>query len=65
MTQVVVQEVALIGSRCGPFDPALRLLAQGLVDVSGMVDSVYDLGDAVEALNRAAQPGALKVLLKP
>lgn len=65
MTLVAVNEIALIGSRCGPFEPALRLLAGGLVDVSQMVDAVYDLSDAVEAMSQAAQPGALKVLLKP
>ncbi len=65
MTRVAVDEFRLVGSRCGPFEPALRLLARQLVSVTPMVDAVYELNDAVEALERAAQPGTLKVLLKP
>lgn len=65
MTMVAVNEVVLAGSRCGPFEPALRLLAQKLISVTPMIDAVYDLGDAVQALAQAAQPGKLKVLLKP
>lgn len=65
LTMVVVDEVALVGSRCGPFSPALRLLAQGLVEVESLVDSEYPLGEGLAAFERAATRGVLKVLVRP
>ncbi len=62
LSQLAVQEITVIGSRCGPFDVALRLLCQ--IDVESMIDGVYDLQDAQQALEYAAQPGILKVLLQ-
>jgi threonine dehydrogenase-like Zn-dependent dehydrogenase len=53
----------VVGSRCGPFDAALRLLAQGRVDVMPLIEARYPIEDGVAALARAAEPGALKVLL--
>ena len=64
LTSLVVDEITLLGSRCGPFAPALRLLARGLVDVASLVDSVYELGEGLTALERAATKGALKVLVR-
>jgi threonine dehydrogenase-like Zn-dependent dehydrogenase len=64
-TDFVVNEQTLIGSRCGPFPPALRLLRQGLIDPAPLVDAVYPLHDGLGALAHAARPGALKVLLRP
>ena len=64
LTALVVDEVSLIGSRCGPFAPALRLLEQGLIDVESTIDAVYPLVDGVAAFERAATKGALKVLVK-
>ena len=64
MTGWVVDELALIGSRCGPFAPALRLLARRLVDVRSLIDSVYSLDDGLAAFQRAASAGALKVLVR-
>lgn len=63
LTRVAVNEIRLIGSRCGPFDAALRLLEHGLVDVESMIDARYPLEDGVAAMERAMEPGALKVLL--
>ncbi len=63
LTMVVVDEVTLIGSRCGPFGPALRLLAQGLVDVTSLTQARYPLSEGLIAFEHAAQPGTLKVLL--
>ena len=60
---LVVDEVRLVGSRCGPFSPALRLLARGLVDPLPLIDDCVSLSDGVAALDRAAQPGALKLLI--
>jgi len=53
----------VIGSRCGPFAPALRLLAAGLVDVESFVDAVYSLDEGLAAFERATTRGTLKVLL--
>ena len=60
---LVVKEITLIGSRCGPFGPALELLAAGTIDVGALLDSRFPLTDGVAAFDRAAQRGALKVLL--
>ncbi|MBN2004551.1 MAG: alcohol dehydrogenase catalytic domain-containing protein [Anaerolineae bacterium] len=63
LTTAVVDEVTLIGSRCGPFAPALRLLGRGLVDVRPLIHARYAFDDALAAFDHAARPGALKVLL--
>ena len=60
---VVVDEIKLIGSRCGPFAPALRLLEQRLVDVTPLIHDTFPLDDGLAAFERAAAPGVLKVLL--
>jgi threonine dehydrogenase-like Zn-dependent dehydrogenase len=60
---VVVDEVTIVGSRCGPFGRALDALARGLVDVRALIDDRFPLSDGVRALRRAAEPGVLKVLL--
>lgn len=65
LTRVVVDEIRVVGSRCGPFDAALRLLEQGLVDVTPLIDACYSLADAPAAMAHAALPGVFKVLLKP
>lgn len=65
LSALVVDEVSLIGSRCGPFAPALRLLAHGLVEVEPLIDSVYALDDGLAAMARAASKGVLKVLVRP
>jgi alcohol dehydrogenase len=57
----VIDEVTIVGSRCGPFAPALRLLAAGLVDPRPLLTARYPLSRGIEALARAAQPGAVKV----
>jgi threonine dehydrogenase-like Zn-dependent dehydrogenase len=64
LTQVAVREIRVIGSRCGPFDAALRLLKIGLVDVKSLIEARYNLDDALEAVEHAGQKGALKVLLE-
>ncbi len=64
LTMLVVDEVTLVGSRCGPFAPALRLLQQGLVDVESLIDAVYPLAEGVAAFERAGTRGTLKVLVK-
>jgi threonine dehydrogenase-like Zn-dependent dehydrogenase len=63
LAALVVDEITVVGSRCGPFAPALRLLAHGLVDPTPLIDDRFPLADAEAALRRAAQPGVLKVLI--
>lgn len=65
LSSLVVDEIALHGSRCGPFGPALRLLEQGLVDVEPLIDAVYSLDQGIAAFDRAQTKGVLKVLVKP
>jgi threonine dehydrogenase-like Zn-dependent dehydrogenase len=65
MSALVVDEVTLVGSRCGPFPPALRLLELGLVETTLMIDARYKLSDGVRAMEKAGKHGVLKVLLKP
>jgi threonine dehydrogenase-like Zn-dependent dehydrogenase len=63
MTQIAVREIRVVGSRCGPFAAALRLLRQGLVDVQPLIAARYPFADILSALDYAAKPGALKVLV--
>lgn len=62
LTMVVVDEIQLIGSRCGPFEPALRLLERGLVDVEPLIADRYPLSSALSAFESARR--RLKVLLE-
>ena len=63
--RVVVDEITIIGSRCGRFAPALELLKNKTVDVKNMISERFDLVNGVRAMQRADEPGVLKVLLKP
>lgn len=63
LTKVVVDEVSVVSSRCGPFDAALNLLKRGLVDVDSLVEMRYRLDAGLEAFDRAGQKGMLKVIL--
>ena len=59
----VIDEVTLVGSRCGPFDQALAALEQGQVQVQPLVSDRFDLSHGLEALDRAQTKGILKVLI--
>ncbi len=63
LNELVIKEINLIGSRCGPFDPALRLLKQQLVDVRPLISAAYSLDDAELAFQHAQTPGTLKVIV--
>jgi threonine dehydrogenase-like Zn-dependent dehydrogenase len=65
LAPIVVDEVTIVGSRCGPFDRALDALEHGLVDVSPLFSDRFPLADGVRALERAQEPGVLKVLIEP
>ena len=61
----VVDEVNVVGSRCGPFAPALRHLAQKRLDPRPLIEARYPLDQGTKAFAHAAQPGVFKVLLEP
>ena len=61
---VVVNELTLVGSRCGPFAPALRLLAERRVAVEPLIHARYPLTAALAAFDHAVRPGVLKVLVE-
>lgn len=63
-SRIVVDEISVIGSRCGRFAPALRLLAEKKIDVERLVSEEFALADGVAAIQRASEKGVLKVLLK-
>jgi alcohol dehydrogenase len=63
--RIVVDEITLVGSRCGRIEAALPLLASGEIPVRDLVSEVIPLDEAVRAYQRAADGEALKVLLKP
>ena len=65
LAPLVINEVKVVGSRCGPFAPAVQALARGQLSVTPLIDQVYPLADGVSAVQHAAQPGVLKVLLCP
>lgn len=64
-SSIVVDEVNIVGSRCGPFEPALRLMEKGEVNPSLLITAEFKLGDVLQAFEHAAQPCVLKVLVKP
>jgi 2-desacetyl-2-hydroxyethyl bacteriochlorophyllide A dehydrogenase len=64
-SRVVVDEISIIGSRCGRFAPAIDLLKKGAIDVDSLISEEYPLADAVHAMSRASAKGVLKVLLRP
>jgi threonine dehydrogenase-like Zn-dependent dehydrogenase len=59
---VTVNEINILGSRCGPFEPALRLLETGQVDPTPLIETCYPLEEALAAFEHAARRGVLKVL---
>lgn len=65
LSRVVVDEIRVVGSRCGPFQPALAALASGAVDPLPLIDAVFPLADGLAAMQHAARSGVLKVLLQP
>ena len=63
-SSIVVDEINLVGSRCGPFRPALKLLESKIVNPIPLIDACFPLDKAVQALEKAKEPGVLKVLLQ-
>ena len=65
LTPAVVNEITLVGSRCGPFRPAINALASGIISVDDLIESEYNLENFKEAFDAAKKSNALKVVLKP
>lgn len=62
--RIVVDEISVIGSRCGRFEQALKLLEEGRVKVEDLIAAEFPLRDGLAALNAAQQPGTLKIVLR-
>jgi threonine dehydrogenase-like Zn-dependent dehydrogenase len=66
LASLVIDEISLVGSRCGPFEPALQALAEGTIQVEPLLyETIYSLDEAPRALLKAASPSVFKVLLRP
>ncbi len=65
LTPTVVNEITLIGSRCGLFEPAIDALAMGIISVDSLIDSTFPLEKFSDAIEHAKKPDTLKVFLKP
>ncbi|HYS53132.1 MAG TPA: alcohol dehydrogenase catalytic domain-containing protein [Thermoanaerobaculia bacterium] len=63
-SSLVVDEITIVGSRCGPFDKAIELLAAKKVNVRDLIEATYPLDDALTAFGHAQRKGALKVLIQ-
>lgn len=62
---LVVNEITLLGSRCGPMDKAIELLSKGLISPQRLVEYSYSLEQGIEAIEKANEKGVLKVLIRP
>ena len=65
LTPTIINEITLIGSRCGLFKPAIDALASGIISVNSMIDSTFPLEKFEDAIVHAKKPNTLKVFLKP
>ncbi len=64
ISSIVVDEITLIGSRCGPFSKALKLLAENKIEVHNLIQARYSLDEGLAAFKHAQKRGVLKVLLE-
>ena len=64
MTSLVVHEITVVGSRCGPFQPAIALLRENAIDVQSLIQKRFSIEQATDAFAYAATKGVLKVLLE-
>ena len=65
LAPLVINEITVVGSRCGPFIPALDALREKSVSVTPLIEKIYPLDEGIEAVARAGRPGARKILLRP
>lgn len=65
LTQTIINEIQIIGSRCGPFNPAITALVTGKINVRDLIDKTYPIEDYKMALQQASDPNSLKVTIDP
>jgi threonine dehydrogenase-like Zn-dependent dehydrogenase len=65
LAPIVINEINVIGSRCGPFPDALEALSTRQVSVTPLIEKIYSLNDGLGAVSHAGKPGAKKILLRP
>jgi threonine dehydrogenase-like Zn-dependent dehydrogenase len=65
LAPLVINEITTVGSRCGPFAPALDALQQRSVSVTPLIEKIYPLSEGIQAVVHAGKPGARKILLRP
>jgi threonine dehydrogenase-like Zn-dependent dehydrogenase len=65
LAPIVINEITVIGSRCGPFMPALEALQEKTVSVTPLIEALYTLKDGLHAVAHAEKRGARKILLRP
>jgi threonine dehydrogenase-like Zn-dependent dehydrogenase len=63
LAPLVIDEINVVGSRCGPFREAIRALAEKRIDVASLIHRRMRLDQGVEAMELAGRPGVLKVIL--
>ena len=64
LAPIVIDEITVLGSRCGQFPPALRLLQSGKLDLKPLISATYPIDDAIEAFEKNKERDVLKVLIK-
>ena len=64
LAPIVINEITVLGSRCGQFKPALRLLENKRIDFTPMISGIYGIDDAIDAFERNKDKDSVKVLLK-
>jgi len=64
LANMIINEITLIGSRCGPFDKALSLLEKKVIDVTPLITAIYPIKNGIEAFETAKMSESLKVLIK-
>jgi threonine dehydrogenase-like Zn-dependent dehydrogenase len=64
LNAIVIHEISLIGSRCGPFPAAIEAISTGQVDLNPLIGGIYSLEDGIRAFQDASEKGTLKVILK-
>lgn len=65
LAPLVINEITVIGSRCGPFPDALEALSEKTIAVTPLIEKVYPLTEGLDAVGHAGRPGSRKILLRP
>jgi len=64
LNKLVIDEITVIGSRCGPFGPAIKALREGSIRVAPLVTRIFPIEEGIRALDLAARKGTIKIILK-